>query len=874
LLNILGVLSEDKITLCPLMGANYLPAQYTPLIGIDMELPEEITDEDIKDLFLSLRGRLGYTQDEFNNKGIVNIPNNILTELDELEKKINQQRGDKQINTLFIKGWLEYLALKDSLATKPQEIYKAGAAQFLKMVNEKFIPEGGFIVLFGRAANFADDLKQLGFVDFLKRELSEEALQKLNQSDNVSEIGVVMGEDIMPRKLILGTKMVVLQKMAVKQVEVGDESAAYKAWQAGKADSTILIDIDGMKLRNRMIGKNNVNMLLDNLVQKVVKTLSETRRFAAYFRNGDENWMVLDGGGNPDYARNIIEKIKIPVENTYFAVGCLEGEGGMDNRTLSVVEKLGGRVDLIGDTERVLIVPGASTNSGNQRLDDFIAKVNEEISNQQKLRGIEDGQITYIKRKVSELDEPGIDNVINFTLSVGFSTGVKDYDEAKIAAARAEEVSKAQSKNGQSGRENIVFDEEVRRSSNRQRSQNVKGLALDDAEAFKEVEINASRKEKEAVRAREEGEILSLDNIAQGVRPEWAPEVIYFHSREAFREYVTVLQQLYPERFRGAFTFTTQYLDYYDTEGKIAAFKKQYEKDASNLVDDRILLGDFKVINSALGQDRGDEAIAVGRVIPMVEAQTMWSDKYDVIFARGGPSTPTAIAIPKPEYADELSQTVPDNTDFQDFAVGVKEKVNEATDVKVGHVGVVYGMFESSNRPIGTIWQQHDKTLTVAESKFVVGRKNETVLTYTTGTDGAWSELTVEDAKAARKDYIRWKRQQAKNRREVLESKRIHEKLMLLKEPSISEEGQEVIRRFSIRQKEDFEEFIAKCQEDLLEVGGKFDEVQMNEFHKFGKHIEKLITKQRQLYPEAKGEDPCYVLNNAAMNIEGGFGDD
>ncbi|MFH2145412.1 MAG: hypothetical protein ABII75_05215, partial [Candidatus Omnitrophota bacterium] len=28
LLNILGVLSEDKITLCPLMGANYLPAQY------------------------------------------------------------------------------------------------------------------------------------------------------------------------------------------------------------------------------------------------------------------------------------------------------------------------------------------------------------------------------------------------------------------------------------------------------------------------------------------------------------------------------------------------------------------------------------------------------------------------------------------------------------------------------------------------------------------------------------------------------------------------------------------------------------------------------------------------------------------------------
>ncbi|MFH2144477.1 MAG: hypothetical protein ABII75_00395, partial [Candidatus Omnitrophota bacterium] len=46
------------------------------------------------------------------------------------------------------------------------------------------------------------------------------------------------------------------------------------------------------------------------------------------------------------------------------------------------------------------------------------------------------------------------------------------------------------------------------------------------------------------------------------------------------------------------------------------------------------------------------------------------------------------------------------------------------------------------------------------------------------------------------------------------------------------------------------------------------------EFHKFGKHIEKLITKQRQLYPEAKGEDPCYVLNNAAMNIEGGFGDD
>jgi len=873
LLNELGVLSGDKSTIYPLMGAHVMPAEYADLITADIELPDGVMHIDL----LSLKKELGHTskydeEGKLVSKGITNISQDILDDLEGLKKKIHKLKGEKEISTLFIKGWTEFLYLKDQMEEKYKGQYEQKAGEFLEMVNSEFIPEGGFIVLFGRAGDLAGDLKERGYIDFLEQTLPEKALQNLNQSDNVSEVRVDLGDidkDILPRKLILGTKMTVLQKVK-REVAAEDESVGFKAWLKGIADSIILIDIDGMKLRNRMLGKEIVNVLLENLVQKIVATLAETKKFATYFRNGDENWMVLDADGDSDYVRDIIEQIKIPVENSYFAVGCLEGEGEMDSRTLDIIEKLGGKVDLIGDVERVIIAPEATANSGSKTLDDFIAKVNEEISKQRKSTKDKDSQIAYIRRQASDLDEPGIDNVINFTLSVGFSTGVKDYDEAKITAAKAEEISKEQSKNGQSGKENIIFGRgEIRRSIDRQKSQDVAGAAASVVKDFKEVEMKASDEEKEVARSRKEGEVLTQDNIAQGVRPEWAPEVLYFHSREALREHVTVLQKLYPKRFRGAFVVTMQYLGYYDEAGKIAEFQKQYESDASNPVDDRIWpLGDFKVTNSALGQNKGDEAIAVGRVVPMTEAQTMWSDKYDVIFARGGPSTPVGIAIPKPEYAEELAQTVPGETDFQEYAMRVKEKVNTASDVKVGHVGVVHGKFTRQDEPIGRVFEREERTRTVAESNFVIGQENETVLTYTTDTYEKWSKLAVEDAKAARKDYIRLKRQQAKTR-EALESKAMHEKLSHLQEPSLSKEGWEIIQPYSNLTKDKFDEFIANCQKDLNK-GEPFDGVQMDAFLKFKERLPELIEEQKRLYTiDIKGKDPCRILNEAAIGIIG-----
>ncbi len=128
----------------------------------------------------------------------------------------------RQIDVLFIKGWAGFLAIADPdvlshMGSGGTKYYDDLGLDLIGMVNDKFIPVGGHIVLFASHAADADKLaskikERFGYEDLLQQKLSPQQISMMEDSDAVSEIRVDIDESG-SRKLTLGGTMRVLVKV-------------------------------------------------------------------------------------------------------------------------------------------------------------------------------------------------------------------------------------------------------------------------------------------------------------------------------------------------------------------------------------------------------------------------------------------------------------------------------------------------------------------------------------------------------------------------------------------------------------------------------------------------------------------------------------
>ncbi|MBU1727571.1 MAG: GNAT family N-acetyltransferase, partial [Candidatus Omnitrophica bacterium] len=268
LLESLGVISKDRVVLYPLIGADLMPAGFAPVIGMDMELPENMGSKVNLRKFIDELAEEGYVPEDFKRQiaggfgqagSAVNIPMDLLRASNDDWQSLRKRTDKSQVGALFIKGWGNFVMLKD-MGRMTNKEYRSKLWEFIRKIDNEFMPEGSFVILFNHSAEEIEKIKnELGYVDYLEETLSRDLFLKLNRADSSLEARINAGT-IGSRKFLIGGKMVVLQKKETVRAESGLEEALnleLNQWLKNGFGKTTVEASDGNKFTfNYFIGED------------------------------------------------------------------------------------------------------------------------------------------------------------------------------------------------------------------------------------------------------------------------------------------------------------------------------------------------------------------------------------------------------------------------------------------------------------------------------------------------------------------------------------------------------------------------------------------------------------------------------------------
>ncbi len=544
-----------------------------------------------------------------------------------------------------------------------------------------------------------------------------------------------------------------------------------EGFSKGDLNSVVFIDIDLMRLWNKIIGKQNVNILLD-VLQNAIKEEKE--------RSGNENAVSLRRGGDEfvlaisvtgENAKAVAQRIKTAVENTIFAVGDL-AQGYLNHRVVGIIERNGGRIDTVGKQHTIIVPQLEQGKQGRERLEEFLDKVNEEIYNLKQIESIVQNEPlnSITLDESSSLNQTAINNQARFTLSVGVSES-SNYMEALETAAAGKDKAKEEFKaRGYSkvaddgrvkGREKegetiVVKEDDVTNLNEGQSAIDIIGQTKNYIDRFPKIQKRANE--------------LERMKDFRGTNVEGS-KAKYCSTQNALRQVIAKHQENGETDFSGAIICLLQALDYFDLTGEIEAYKKAYNEDPGSVRDKRVDNGDFKVDNEAHGYIAGDEIIALLRMLAMKNRDNLKLFEYfNLKFVeRGGLAGPMLVLVPINSMENQKLTEKDIGEMFDQFMEIIRNEFNQASRIKIGQMRVIWDRFKSAEENAGNVVERISRTKEVYEDNTMPKRGVNVAIKYDDIVEHSWVEMETRLKNEAIEDLGLLRKAQALNARSANE---------------------------------------------------------------------------------------------------------